>query len=86
MPESLKRRIGLEASIIAFFVLAGSALFGDWLLKRLGISLAAFRIAGGLLLFAIAFEMVFERRDRTKGRSDRRCRRAHRRLPARHSL
>src|ERR1700744_4373635 len=62
MPERLKRKIGLEASVIAFFVLAGSALFGDWLLRRLGISLAAFRIAGGLLLFAIAFEMVFERR------------------------
>ena len=54
--------IGLEACIIAFIVLAGSALFGDWLLAKLGISLAAFRIAGGLLLFAIAFEMVFERR------------------------
>lgn len=66
MHESLKRRIGLEASIIAFFVLAGSALFGDWLLRRLGISLAAFRIAGGLLLFAIAFEMVFERRTKRK--------------------
>jgi multiple antibiotic resistance protein len=62
MPEPLKRKIGLEACVIAFFVLAGSALFGDWLLRRLGISLAAFRIAGGLLLFAIAFEMVFERR------------------------
>ncbi|MEP6831076.1 MAG: MarC family protein [Rhizomicrobium sp.] len=62
MPEKLKRKIGLEASFIAFFVLAGSALFGDWLLTKLGISLAAFRIAGGLLLFAIAFEMVFERR------------------------
>src|ERR1700744_4646360 len=62
MPERLKRKIGLEACVIAFFVLAGSALFGDWLLRRVGISLAAFRIAGGLLLFAIAFEMVFERR------------------------
>lgn len=62
MPGPAKRKIGLEASVIAFFVLAGSALFGDWLLSRLGISLAAFRIAGGLLLFAIAFEMVFERR------------------------
>jgi multiple antibiotic resistance protein len=62
IPGPAKRKIGLEASIIAFFVLAGSALFGDWLLSRLGISLAAFRIAGGLLLFAIAFEMVFERR------------------------
>ena len=52
----------LEACVITFFVLAGSALFGDWLLTRLGISLAAFRIAGGLLLFAIAFEMVFGHR------------------------
>jgi multiple antibiotic resistance protein len=62
MSGASKRKIGLEASVIAFFVLAGSALFGDWLLTKLGISLAAFRIAGGLLLFAIAFEMVFERR------------------------
>ncbi|MBN9554681.1 MAG: MarC family protein [Alphaproteobacteria bacterium] len=62
LPQNLKRKIGLEACVIAFFVLAGSALFGDWLLTKLGISLAAFRIAGGLLLFAIAFEMVFERR------------------------
>jgi multiple antibiotic resistance protein len=57
-----RRKIGLQASIIAFCVLAGSALIGDWLLRGLGISLAAFRIAGGLLLFAIAFEMVFGRR------------------------
>ena len=62
MPAKLKRKIGLEACVIAFFVLAGSALFGDWLLDKLGISLPAFRIAGGLLLFAIAFEMVFGRR------------------------
>ena len=57
-----RRKIGLQASIIAFCVLAGSALIGDWLLRSLGISLSAFRIAGGLLLFAIAFEMVFGRR------------------------
>jgi multiple antibiotic resistance protein len=62
MPEKIKRKIGLEACVIAFFLLAGSALFGEWLLTQLGISLAAFRIAGGLLLFAIAFEMVFQHR------------------------
>ena len=62
LQPNVKRKIGLEACIITFFVLAGSALFGDWLLARLGISLAAFRIAGGLLLFAIAFEMVFGHR------------------------
>jgi multiple antibiotic resistance protein len=58
--------VALQASIIAFCVLAGSALIGDWLLTRLGISLAAFRIAGGFLLFAIAFEMVFQRRTERK--------------------
>ena len=62
LQPQVKRKIALEACVITFFVLAGSALFGDWLLARLGISLAAFRIAGGLLLFAIAFEMVFGRR------------------------
>jgi multiple antibiotic resistance protein len=40
-------------------VLAGSALIGDWLLRTLSITLPAFRIAGGLLLFSIASEMVF---------------------------
>jgi multiple antibiotic resistance protein len=62
LDAATRRRIALEASLIAFFVLAGSALIGDWLLTRLGISLAAFRIAGGLLLFAIAFEIVFQHR------------------------
>ena len=62
LPPTVKNRIGRDAAIIAFFVLAGSALFGSALLQKLGISLSAFRIAGGLLLFAIAFEMVFGRR------------------------
>ena len=64
--KATRRKIAVEASIIAFCVLAGTALIGDWLLGKLGISLAAFRIAGGLLLFAIAFEMVFQRRTERK--------------------
>jgi multiple antibiotic resistance protein len=72
LDEAARRRIGLEASLIAFCVLAGAALIGDWLLARLGISLAAFRIAGGLLLFAIAFEMVFQHRaERERERAGR---------------
>ena len=66
LDEAARRRVALEASLIAFCVLAGAALIGDWLLTKLGISLAAFRIAGGLLLFAIAFEMVFQRRNERK--------------------
>jgi multiple antibiotic resistance protein len=66
MTPAVKRRIGWTASVIAFLVLAGTALFGGWLLEKLGISLSAFRIAGGLLLFAIAFEMVFEHRAQRK--------------------
>jgi multiple antibiotic resistance protein len=66
MPEPVRRKVGRDASVIAFGVLAGSALFGDWLLRALGIGLEAFRIAGGLLLFVIAFEMVFEKRTERK--------------------
>ena len=47
--------------------LIGTALIGDWLLHTLSISLPAFRIAGGLLLFSIASEMVFGVRSRHEG-------------------
>jgi multiple antibiotic resistance protein len=53
-----RRRVALRASLIAGAILIGAALIGDWLLRQLGITLPAFRIAGGLLLFAVAFEMV----------------------------
>jgi multiple antibiotic resistance protein len=54
-----RRQVALRASLIAAAILIGAALIGDWLLRTLGISLPAFRIAGGLLLFSIASEMVF---------------------------
>jgi multiple antibiotic resistance protein len=59
LPRQARRRIAVRASIIAAAILAGTALLGDWLLHQLGITLPAFRIAGGLLLFAVASEMVF---------------------------
>ena len=59
LSDNHRRQVALRASIIAAAILIGAAVGGDWLLRQLGISLAAFRIAGGLLLFAIAFEMVF---------------------------
>lgn len=54
-----RRQVAWRACLIAFAILAACAFFGDWLLGKLGISLPAFRIAGGLLVFWIAFEMVF---------------------------
>ncbi len=59
LPERSRRHVALRACLIAAAILAGSALIGDWLLRTLAIGLPAFRIAGGLLLFSIASEMVF---------------------------
>jgi multiple antibiotic resistance protein len=59
LPDNARRSIAWRACLIAATILAGSALLGEWLLRTLAISLPAFRIAGGLLLFSIAFEMVF---------------------------
>jgi multiple antibiotic resistance protein len=59
LPRPARRDVAVRASIIAGVILIGAALIGDWLLDTLKISLSAFRIAGGLLLFSIASEMVF---------------------------
>src|SRR6202023_877859 len=59
LPRSARRQIAIPAGLIAAATLLGTAAMGDGLLTRLGISLPAFRIAGGLLLFSIASEMVF---------------------------
>lgn len=56
----------VRGTLISFFILAGFALAGELILSTLGISMGAFRIAGGLLLFAIAFEMIFSKREERK--------------------
>jgi multiple antibiotic resistance protein len=67
MPRASRQSVALRASVIAGAILVGSALIGDRLLNVLEISLPAFRIAGGLLLFWIAAEMVFGVRSRHDG-------------------
>ncbi|WP_298270165.1 MarC family protein [uncultured Bradyrhizobium sp.] len=56
------RSMALRATMIASIILLIFALFGQELLGALHIELNSFRIAGGLMLFFIAFDMVFEKR------------------------
>lgn len=63
------RNMALRASFIATAILLFFALLGQELLNALHIQLDSFRIAGGLMLFFIAFEMVFEKR--TQRREER---------------
>ncbi|MDF1871305.1 MarC family protein [Vannielia sp.] len=63
-----RRAIALRSIIIAASVLTLFAVAGERVLNFVGISMAAFRIAGGMLLFLTALEMLFERR--TKRRED----------------
>jgi multiple antibiotic resistance protein len=58
LSKAARRDTGWRAATIAAAVLIATALGGTWLLARLGIGLPAFRISGGILLFAVAFEMV----------------------------
>jgi multiple antibiotic resistance protein len=57
-----RRTMALRSSMIAWAILMFFALLGAPMLQALGISLASFRIAGGIMLFFIALDMVFERR------------------------
>ena len=57
-----RAEVALRGSVIAFCILLGAGLGGAKLLSLLGITLSAFRIAGGLLLLSAAAEMVFDRR------------------------
>ena len=66
MTRHERRRVAVRASLIAFGILAFFGLGGEVLLRLLGVGIPAFRISGGLLLFWIAFEMVFERRNERK--------------------
>jgi len=67
---SYKRRMALKAVTISAAILLVFALGGAAFLQLMGISLEAFRIFGGLLLFLLALEMVFARESGTRTSSD----------------
>ncbi|HEX2624866.1 MAG TPA: MarC family protein [Sphingomicrobium sp.] len=64
-----RRRMAIRSCMVAWCILVFFALLGEPLLKHMGISLSAFRLAGGIMLFMIALDMVFERR--TEKREER---------------
>ncbi|OYY77034.1 MAG: MarC family transcriptional regulator [Sphingomonas sp. 28-62-20] len=69
VPAVHARAMALRAVLIAGAILVVFALFGQTILSAIGASLDSFRVAGGILLFVIATEMVLEKR--TQRREDR---------------
>jgi multiple antibiotic resistance protein len=57
-----RRAMAIRSVLVASGILLVFAVFGEDLLGALGISLDAFRVAGGIMLFLIALDMVFEKR------------------------
>ena len=62
MDDARRRRLALRACVIGGILLTLFGLFGESLLGFIGITMPAFRIAGGILLFLTALDMLFERR------------------------
>lgn len=58
-----RRIMAIKSVLIAALILLGFAYGGEWLFRQLHVTLDAFRIAGGVLLFLIALDMLFEKRN-----------------------
>jgi multiple antibiotic resistance protein len=64
-PE-LKRRVIIKTCLVTFGVLTGFGIFGQYVFLVYGITIPAFKIAGGILLFSVAFSMMQGQRSRAK--------------------
>jgi len=73
MNRAERNQVAVRASLISLAVLVLFAVAGSAILTVFGITLPAFRVAGGLLLFFIAFEMIFERRQERHEKSAERA-------------
>jgi multiple antibiotic resistance protein len=71
MSTARRRAIAIRACVTSALLLILFAALGEAVLAFIGISMPAFRIAGGMLLFLTALDMLFERRgQRRKGQAD----------------
>ena len=66
LDPSVKVTIAKDSCRFALMILLSAAILGTWILQLFGITLEAFRIAGGILLFGIGMEMVYAKVSRTK--------------------
>ena len=66
MDRKQRNQVAIRSSVIATLVLSMFAVFGTSILGLFGITISAFKLAGGLLLFYIAFEMIFEKREQRR--------------------
>jgi multiple antibiotic resistance protein len=57
--DAARRIIALRGTLIAGIILIPFAFVGEWVLRMLGVTIDSFRIAGGLLLFMVAVDMIF---------------------------
>jgi len=66
MTAARRRAIGVRACVIAAILLALFGIAGEDFLRFIGISMPAFQIAGGILLFLTALDMLFDRRSQRR--------------------
>ena len=72
-----RRTMAVKGSLIAALILVFFGFAGEPFLKALGISMDAFRAAGGFMLFVMAIEMVFEKRSERRKKSTENVQQEH---------
>lgn len=78
--RSWQQKMAIKSVLVAAVIIVGFAFGGQWLLSKLHVSINAFRIAGGFLLFLIAVDMLFEKRsERRDERNEKVLIEAHKR-------